>query len=463
MTHRSVASFIGACVLAVGVALPQAPVLAAMPAQTVAQASPPAASTLTLDAALQEAQTHNPQVAAAQQAVVAAQQNITVARAGLAPSLTANGTGAYGTSSATSFSTTSGVAVPLQTVTGTGTLSVSASLPLFDSGRTRANVASAEAALASAQAVLRKTTNDNALAVATAFYSVLQAQRLTTVQQAVLAQAQAQLALAQGRFRAGVAAQSDVIQAQSQVAQAQVTLLQAQSQIATSKANLQTAIGVDASTPVEVQAPPSPSLAVGGSGAAAMQAAETNRPEVTQAQASVATDQAALDLARINAGVVATVGVGATYTPLSTSPFLNNALSYGVSGTLSLPIYDSGKGHAEIAAAQATLNSARAQLAAARLTVRQDAYQAYLAAVQGAANVTATEAAQAAAEEALRVTEGRYRAGVGTIVEVITAQATAAQAEVNAANAVYTYQSALATLQHAQGIPIQAGTLGGGQ
>jgi outer membrane protein len=463
MTRRSVASLICACVLGAGLALPQAPAFAAPPAPPVAQASPPPAPTLTLDAALQETLTRNPQVAAAQQAVAAAQQNITVARSGLAPSVAARGTGSYGTSSANSFSLSSGVSTPLESITGTGTLSLSANLPLYDSGITQANVASAEAALASAQAALRKTTQDTTLAVATAFYGVLQAERLTTVQQAVLAQDQANLASTQARFRAGVAAQSDVIQAQAQVALAQVNVLQAQSQIATSKATLQTAIGVEASTPVEVQAPPSPPLTIPGSADAAMQAAETTRPEVTQAQAGVATDQAALDLARINAGLVINVGVGATYTPLSTSPALNNALGYGVTGTLSLPIYDSGKGHAEIAAAQATLNAAQAQLAASRLSVRQDAYQAYLAAVQGAANVTATQVAQAAAEVALRVAQGRYAAGVGTIVEVSTAQATAAQAEVNAANAVYTYQTALATLQHAQGAPIQASTLGGGQ
>jgi len=455
MTRRSVAVFIGACVLGMG--------LAAVPTPAAAQVSSPAAPTLTLDAALQQTLTRNPQVAAAQQAVVAAQQNITVVRAGLAPSLSANGTGSFGTSSATSFTTSSGLVTPLQNVAGTGTVSLSANMLLYDGGRIKANVASAEAALVSAQSALRKTTQDTTLAVATAFFSVLQAERLTTVQQAVLAQAQVQLALSQARARAGVAAQSDVIQAQAQVALAQVNLLQAQSQIATSKANLQAAIGVEASTPVEVQAPPSPQLAVAISADAAMQAAETNRPEVAQAHAAVASDQAALDLAHITAGPQVNLGVGATYSPISTSPVLNNAVSYGLNGTVSLPIYDAGKGRAEIAAAQATLNSAQAQLNAARLTARQDAYQAYLTAVQGAANVTATAVAQAAAEEALRVAEGRYSAGVGTIVEVITAQATAAQSEVNAANAVYNYQTALATLQHAQGNPIQAGTLGGGQ
>jgi outer membrane protein len=462
MTRRSVASLIGACVLGVGLALPQPPALAAAPTPAAAQASPPAAPTLTLDAALHEALTRNPQVTAAQQTVVAAQQNITVARAGFAPAVSANGTGNLGTSSATSF-TSSGLAAPQENVTGTGTVSLSANLLLYDRGRTQANVASAEAALASAQAALRKTTQDTTLAVATTFFSVLQAERLTTVQDAVLASAQTQLALSQARARAGVAAQSDVIQAQAQVALAQVNLLQAQSQIATSKASLQAAIGVEASTPVEVQIPPSPPLTVAISAAAAMQAAETNRPEVAQSQAAVTSDQAALDLARITAGLQVNIGVGATYTPISTSPVLNNAISYGLTGTLSLPIYDAGKGRAEIAAAQATLNSAQAQLNAARLSARQGAYQAYLTAVQGAANVTATQAAQAAAEDALRVAQGRYRAGVGTIVEVITAQATAAQAEVNAATAVFSYQTALATLQHAQGIPVQASTSGGGQ
>ena len=81
----------------------------------------------------------------------------------------------------------------------------------------------------------------------------------------------------------------------------------------------------------------------------------------------------------------------------------------------------------------------------------------YLTAVQDAETITATEAARAAADAAVAVAEGQYRAGVGTIVAVVTAQANAAQAEVNAVTAVYTYQTGLATLRHAQGIPVAGG------
>ncbi len=423
---------------------------------------PPTAPPLTLQQAIQQALAQNPQVLAARAGVIASQQNLAVARTGLAPTISANGTGAFGTTSSTSTSF-GGLSAPLTSVSGTGTISLAATLPLYDSGRTPANVQAAAAAVTSAQAALRQTEQDTGLGVATAYFSVLQAERLAAVQEALLVQAQAQLALARARVRAGVAAQSDVISAQATVAQAQVSVLAAQAQIATSKATLQGAIGVDPAAPVEVQEPPTPPSGVTATAQAVMQAAETTRPEMAKAQAAVDSNHAALDLARIAAGPQVTVALGTTYTPLSTSPVLDNSASYGVSGTLSLPLYDSGKGQAGIAAAEANLRNTQALLQAERLAVRQDAYQAYLSATQAVANIAATQAAKAAADEALRVAEGRYRAGVGTIVDVITAQVTDAQASVNAVNALYAYDTALATLSHAQGMPMQASISGGGQ
>ena len=419
-----------------------------------APALPAATPALTLDQAIRAALAQNPQIIAGEEAVRAARQSLVAARAGLAPTLSANGTGRVGGGSATS-STSSGLATA-------GTVSLGATVPLYDAGRTPAAVSSAAAALAQAEAALRQTQQDTSLAVATAFFSVLTAERLTAVREALLAQAQAQLALSQARVRAGVAAQADVIQAQAQVALAEVDLLTARSQIATAKSSLQAAIGGDAAAPVEVQEPPAPPPDVPVTADAAMKAAEAHRPEVAKAMATLQSDQAALELARINAGPQVTVSVGTTYTPASTDPLLSNSTSYGVTATVGLPFYSPGA-QAGVDAAQATVRSARAQLDAALLSMRQDAYQAYLAAVQAAATIPATQAAREAAEAALAVAEGRYKAGVGTIVEVITARATAAQAEVNAVNSLYTYQSALATLRHAQGSPIVASAGGGSQ
>jgi outer membrane protein len=421
----------------------------------------PQAPVLTFDQAIATAIAHNPQVAAAQQALAAAQQGVTVARAGFWPTVSVAGNGAYGTASATTI-TPSGVAQVLPSPQGTGSVSLIGTIPVFDMGKTAAEVASAQAAVAIAQASLRQTQQDIALQTATAYLSVLGSERLTAVRQAQLKLAQDQLAMVQAQVKAGVAAQADIIQAQAQVAQAQVNLLTAQAQISTNKASLQALLGADVVAPIEVQQPPTPTPSVTITADTVLQRAMANRPEIAVAQGGLQSAQAGLTLARITAGPQVSIDFNTAYTPFSTSAALGNSMSYGLGSTVSLPLFDAGKGKAEVAQAQATLAQAQATLASAQLSVRQDAYQAYLGAVQAAANVPATQTAAAAADEALAAAQGQYRAGVGTIVAVTTAEANAAQAEANAVTAVYSYETALATLLHAEGMPIQAGALQGG-
>jgi len=452
MNRRAIAQTAGAAVVCL--------CLTVMQVAAWAQPAAPV-SALTLDAAVQQALGHNPQVTAAQQAVVAARAGVVIARAGLLPSVSLTGTGGLGTNGTLS-SVSQGVVGP-GSLSTTGAVSISGNLALYDSGKTPAAVAQAEATVALAEATLRQTQQDISLSAATDFFTVLTAERTATVREALLVQAQQQLAQTEARFRAGTAAQADVIQSQAQVAQAQVDLLIAQNQISTSKAALRSVLGLEAQGSVEVQEPTAPALAPTITADAAVQQALQNRPEIAASAAQIQSNQAALTLAYIDAGVQINVGLTAGYVPFSTNTFANNTTSYGLTGTIALPLFDSGKSAAGVNAAKANLSAAQAKLAQTQLAIRQDAYQAYLAVVQGAATVTATAAAQKAADEALRVAQGRYRAGVATIVEVTTSQAAAAQADVNAVNALYSYETALSTLQHARGIPIQASASGGGQ
>ncbi len=433
------------------------------PASPAAPANPAAPSTVqsyTLAQAVQATVTHNPQIVAAQQTLEAAQQSVALAKAGYAPTVSLNGNGSYGTTNSSSSAFSS---APLPSVGASGTATVAGNVTLFDNGRTAALVASAEAAASSAQASLRQTEQDLALQAATQFFTILGNEGVAQAQQQSLAQAQAQLDLVQAQVRAGVAPQADVIQAQAQVAQAQVAALNANAQILTAKANLASTMGIDTTAPVEVSSPTPSVPQVSVTADQVISAAVANRPEIAKANAAVQSAQAGLATANVNAGPQVNVGLGAGYTPYSTAPALSNTSSYGVTGTISLPLFDAGRGRDQIAAAQATLKSAQASLASQLLAIRQDAYQSYLSAVQAAANVTATQAAKAAADQALSVAQGQYRAGVGTIIGVIQAQTTATQADVNAASAQFQFESALVTLQHAEGAPIVAGVGGGTQ
>ncbi len=445
--------WLGLCLVSSqGVALANSPSVPPPAGPAVAQGAPPASAAFTLDQAIQTAVGQNPQVTAAQQTLVAAEQHVIEARAGSFPAVSVTGTTAYGTTSSTG--------VPLSSATSTASVGVTGSLSIFDNGRTRIAVEQAEAALASARALLRQTQQDVALSAATDFLNVLKAQRIATARQVALDKAQQQLAQSQAQFRAGIAAQADVIQAQAQVAQARVDFLAAQAQIEITRVALRGVLSMDLLAPIELQDPavvqPVP-LTVATD--AAVQEAIQNRPEVAKANADVQASQANLASAYASVGFQVTVGANTTYFIASTQPGTSNATAWAITASLSVPIFDAGKGAATINEAKATLAASRAKAEATLLTVRQDAYQSYLSAVQAATNLDATQAALDAANAALDAAQGRYRAGVGTIVEVTTAQAAAALANVNAINGRYDYQTALATLRHALGRPIVGGSL----
>ncbi len=452
-TSMCAAGLLGVCLLmtqgvvlaGTNASLPQAA------GSAVAQGIPPAVPSFTLDQAVQETLTRNPQVIAAQEAVAAAEQHLLAARAGFIPAITTSVTGSYGTA------TTLGP--PTTDPRTSSTVSVTGTLPLYDNGRTGIAVAQAQATLAAAQATLRRTQQDVALSTANAVFAVLKAGRIAAVRQVQFNRAQEQLALAQAQVRAGTAAQADVIQAQAQVAQAQVDLLAAVAQIETSKGTLRSILAMDVLAPLEIQEPALPPTALTLTADTALREALGTRPEIAKATADIQSSTAALALAYANAGFQVVVALDTTYVLSSTNPSFANTTAWALAATLSLPFFDGGRGQAGINEAKANLRAAQALADAAQLSVRQDAYQAFLTAVQAVANLEATAAAQAAAGEALRVAEGRYRAGVATIFEVTTARVQAAQADVNAVTGRYDYQASLATLRHAVGRAIVGGIL----
>ena len=73
------------------------------------------------------------------------------------------------------------------------------------------------------------------------------------------------------------------------------------------------------------------------------------------------------------------------------------------------------------------------------------------------ARVDATRASEAAATEALRAAEGRYQAGAGTIVEVLTARTALQSASLSRIQAEFDVQSAVLQLRYSIGRPVVGG------
>lgn len=425
---------IAAILLILGIAFTGVPTVAAQTPQA-----------LTLEAAMASAVDRHPSVIAAARAVQAAEARLVQARAGNAPQVSVTGRAALGTLGTTG-TPTGGDASTSHNV------AVGATVPLYDGGVTAQQVAQAQAALDAARGSFTAARQDAARTTAEAYFQVLRAQRTVEVREAAVETAQAQVRQAEAFFRAGTAAQADVIRARAAAASAEAELVAARGQVETSAASLRSSMAVPLDQPLDVSDPAAPAV-VTVSAAEASNEAVRQRPEVQRAEADVRSAEAALRLARIRAGLQ--IGLNANGS-VQVTPDPGQA-GWSVSATVSHPLFDAGRSRAAVGEASANLEAAGARREATLLQVRTQAYQAAVGITSASARAEATRVSAEASAEALRVTEGRYRAGVGTLLEVLDAQGAAAQARVAAVQALYDLHLAVVNLQHAVGRALVAG------
>ncbi len=383
----------------------------------------------------------NPQIVAARQVVAAAEAAIALARAGRGPTVTASGT--TGTAGGSSQTTTPGYSL---------SVSIGASYVVYDSGQIAYAVKQAEANLQSARFALEAARQDVSLSVATGYVNVLSAQRSVTVREQVVMQNQELLRLAEGQFRAGTVARADVVRAQANLAAAEGELIAARNAVDQAKASLNSALGQAAAMPLAVAPPPAvPSLTLTLAGLVAF---VENRPEVRKALADIAAAEAALQLAQAGGGVRVTLDGRVTR---SEAP--NETTTYSVSANASLPVSDAGRVSASVAQANANLQASKARIETVRLNVQQQSVQAFLNIQNAQARITSARAGLAFAQESLRLAQGRYAAGAGTLIEVTDAQTTVVQAQVTLASAESDQLAAMINLRYALGRSVVDGTL----
>ena len=396
---------------------------------------------MTLAELVTSADQRNPTVVAARQVVTAAEAAVALAKSGRGPTFTASGsTGTAGGGTSTS------------TPNFSASVGIGASYVLYDSGQIAYAVKQAEANVQSAKFALEAARQDVSLTVATGYISVLTAQRNVTVREQVVAQNQELLRLAEGQFRAGAVARADVVSAQANLATAEGDLIAARNAVDQSKASLNAAIGQAAAMPVAVApAPTVPALTLT---LASLVTFVDERPEVRKAMADILAATAALQLAQAGGGLRLTLNGAVTRAQAPTEQTI-----YSVGATASIPISDAGRTDATVAQASANLEAVKARSETARLTAQQQSVQAFFNVQNARARIVSTRAALEFALESLRLAQGRYAAGAGTLIEVTTAQTTLLQAQVNLAAAESDQLAGVINLRYSLGRSVVDGAL----
>ena len=411
---------------------------------------------LTADEAARIALRLQPDVTVADAGITAAAGRTQQARSGLRPNV---GVGASytrdqsisGSSSRSSTGGTGGTVEGDRFGGSSGTrISANVGQLLFDFNRTRNLVREAAARERAAGANLTRVQSDLVLRVKQAFYTYVQNTRLVGVNEINLRNRQEQLALAQARLNVGLGLPADVVRAQTAVAEAVFDLQQARNTASTSRVELALLMGIDPRTPLQAGDSSEPAIPTDDVNAL-VDTALGQRPEVVQAEATLQAAGFGVSAARRTNAPSVSANVGANARGDSLVP-RSSSLSAGL--VLQWSPFDGGLTRGRVQEAQANVTTAQADLTNAQLTVTSDVSQACLNLRTAEQRVVTADAQIVNAEESVRLAQGRYRAGIGTFIEVTDAQAALLTARTNRVNAVSAVDQARAALARATGAPI---------
>lgn len=411
-------------------------------APLLAAPAPAPGAILALEDATRLARENQPQLRQSRAGTEAAAARADAARSPLLPQLSATGSYLRGTSRPGA-----GGAVP----TGTWSFGGKVTQLVWDfdqtSGRYRAARAGADAQRDTEVATRLQVD----LGVRTAFFTARAAKALLAVARETLTNQEAHLRQIQGFVEVGTRPEIDLAQARTDRANAQVQLINAENGYDVSRAQLNQAMGYEGPTTYEVADETLPPVAgEERSTDELLGEALQARPDVAAFASQIRAQQATVS--SVEGGWYPTLGLAAGLNetvPEGSADFLN----WSASATLSWSLFQGGLTEAQAREARANLESLSAQQAALRQSVRLEVDQARLAVRAARAATGAAAEALLNARERLRLAEGRYQAGSGSVLELGDAQLALTAAAAQQVQADYNLASARAQLLRALGRP----------
>lgn len=324
---------------------------------------------------------------------------------------------------------------------------------VFDFNHTRQLIRQSMAQERSAFANLSQVQQTLVFQVKQGYFQHVQNLRLVTVQEKNLKNQQEHLRLTQARYRAGLGLPSDVVRAQTAVASAIFNLNQAQNTASISRVNLAVLMGVDPRTPIDVQMEGQSEQAIDTSNPQALfRLALEQRPDILQSIANLQASQYAVAAAKTNNAP--SLAATANYNTRATNPTLFDYHAFSVGFQLTWAVFDAGLTRARVREARANELSNQAQLMATRQNALSDVAQAYLNLKTAEQRLVTSASEVQNAQESVRLITGRYRAGLGTFLDVLDAEQALVTAETNQVNAQSAVDQARAAMARALGMPL---------
>jgi len=323
---------------------------------------------------------------------------------------------------------------------------------LFDFGGRAAQVEEARQALIAADFAHNQQIQNVILQTQQAFFGYMDARTLLDAQASTLKERQASVDAAEERHRAGVATINDVLQARTALSQTQLTYESLEQNLRIFQGTLATTLGVPVTTQFAVGPLPGdvPMQQVSTAVDALIAQAEAQRPDFAATRAQVAAAEARVRQARQEG--LPTLGLTAIGNRTTFRGFASGTANpYSVAIAMRFPLFTGFRAQYDVRAAQAGVDIAHEEARTLQQQIDLQVWNSYYGLSTASQRVRTSRDFLASAEQAADVAQNRYRNGVGSILDVLTAEAALESARAQEIQARADWFVAVAQLAHDTG------------
>ena len=321
---------------------------------------------------------------------------------------------------------------------------------VLDAGGRSATIEAAKQNAIAMNLAHNSAINDVVLLVESSLFTYLASVALRDAEITAVKEAQTDTAAAEARMRVGVGTLQDVLQARTELAQARLQLVTLQGNLVTARANLASAMGLPANARFAI-----PSIAASDSVvklAASVDTlinrAITLRPDLAQARAAAAQLSAEIRVAQSATRPSLTLSTIQSYTQSVQGTAAANGLNMSLVLGLQLPIFNGFSWQYDVRTARAQYEAGLAKVASTQQQIGVQVFTSYTALQTARERLSAATELLASASQSADVATGRYREGVGTILDILVARTALDSARAEDIQARWNWRMALSQLAH---------------
>ena len=327
-----------------------------------------------------------------------------------------------------------------------------ASYLLYDFGSRDATLENANELLRAASATQNATVQTVLLAAVNAFYQVHATRAILNASIDTERLFQESFKSAEAKYLAGVATPADKLQAQTSFANATLTKLKNEGALKIAYGNLANIMGVPANMNFQMtdsNLDVIPEL-VDQDIEALIEQARLQRPDLIASEAQLKASIAKIEAVKADAKPKVRIDASNQYDENLLGVTSQNSSQIGI--FLSIPLFEGYKPTYLIRSAEATAELNASKRDQLKLQVSLDVWTAYQNLKTANESITASNVLLSSAEESSRVALGRYKEGVGNIIDTLSAQNALANAKQQKIQSVLNWNIARTTLAQSIGV-----------